>query len=89
MFRIFKDETTNATSPASSAFNGQHTVFCWGTFGGATVKIQLSFDGAEWFDVDDLTFTAKTVINAYLGKDVQVRGVISGGTGASINLGVA
>ncbi len=89
MFRIFKNETTNATSEALSSFNGQHTVACWGTFGGATVKLQLSLDGTKWFDIDDLTFTDEGIVNAYLGKDVKVRGVISGGSSASLNLSVA
>lgn len=85
--KIFDSETTNATSAAASTSNASLTVYCWGTFGGATVKLQVTPDGSEWFDVDDLTFTSKGVVNLIYGPG-QVRGVISGGSGASINLEV-
>ena len=85
--RIFDNETTNATSAAHPGMGGTRTVYCWGTFGGATVKLQMSPDGSEWFDVEDLTFAAKTAVNAvFVGS--MIRGVISGGSSASINLEV-
>ena len=83
--RLFDGETTNATTAAFPGSGGTRTVYCWGTFGGATVKVQLSPDGQEWFDIDELTFTAKGAVNAvFVGS--LLRGVISGGSSASINL---
>jgi hypothetical protein len=34
------------------------TVYVWGTFGGATVKVQVSPDGANWFDLSNYSFSA-------------------------------
>lgn len=62
------------------------SVYVWGTFDGATVTIQYSPDGTEWFDPEENSFTAKAAsaieLNAY-----QVRAVVSGGGGSeSINV---
>jgi hypothetical protein len=84
--RIFDGETTNTTSAAMPG-QATRTVYCWGTFGGATVKVQISPDREEWFDVPELTFTEKGAVNASF-QGSSLRGVISGGTGASINLEV-
>lgn len=68
------------------------TVFVWGTFDGATVTIEISPDGVEWFDApnsdgDPLEFTAKGVENI----DVQcayIRAVVTN-AGASTEVSAA
>lgn len=86
MKRLFDAETTNATSEAFEVGQGHRTAWCWGTFGGATVKLQVSPDRQKWFDETDLTFTAEGKSNLYVSPGTWVRGVITGGSGASINL---
>ena len=54
------------------------TVFCWGTFNGVTVKLQISPDKINWFDLTDATFTAKGTINVRIPPNVYYRGDVSG-----------
>ena len=64
------------------------TLYVWGTFGGSTVKLQIATSDSptEWFDVTDAdNITSKTAINVEVRAD-HVRGVVSGGTGESINM---
>lgn len=61
------------------------TIFCWGTFGGATVTIEISIDGTNWFAVPSISFTALGTVNME-ARAVYVRGVVTGGTGESINM---
>jgi hypothetical protein len=88
MFRLFNQETTNATSNSSKTFRARHTVFAWGTWGGATAKLQISPDGANWFDLTGASFTADGYATFEIAVDCQVRGVISGGTAATLNMAV-
>jgi len=84
--RLFDGETTNTTSAALTGAGVQRTVYVWGTFGGATVKVQVSPDQVEWFDVDALTFASKAAINtSFQGA---MRAVIEGGTGHAITVDV-
>jgi len=87
-YRVFNGETTNTTSPTVRSFKSRHTIFCWGTFGSATVKVQLSAEGTEWFDEAAITFTAKGYASIELATDTKMRAVISGGTGASLHLAI-
>ena len=62
------------------------TVYCWGTFNGATVTVEVSPDGgATWFAVSGLSFTSQDAINMEV-RASQVRGVVTGGTSPSINM---
>lgn len=61
------------------------TVFCWGTFGGATVTVEISLDDTNWFPVASISFTSAGAVNME-ARAVYVRGVVAGGTGESINL---
>ena len=38
-----------------------NTLYLGGTFGGGTVKLQLSPDGTTWYDVPSASWTAATV----------------------------
>lgn len=62
------------------------TLFVWGTFGGSTVKLQISPDGTNWFDVSGAdAITAAGALNVEF-RAKQVRGSVSGGTANSINM---
>ena len=65
------------------------TVFAWGTFDGATVKIQFSPDGEEWFDdpIGELNFTSKALRTQRVTAGVHIRATISN-AGGSNNLSV-
>jgi L-fucose isomerase-like protein len=62
----------NITADGNSAafdLQGAFTVQASGTFGGATVALQVSLDGGTTYTaVDDGSFTAAKVINLDVGK---------------------
>lgn len=61
-----------------------YTFYVWGTFGGATVTLEISFDGVEWFTVTGISITVRTVINAEF-RARFVRAVVTGGAGQAID----
>lgn len=77
---------------AAANGNGTSTLFsnggddavwlvAYGTWGGATAKLQWSPDlGTTWIDVTDASFTANGLVRLFLCAG-YVRGVVSGGGG--------
>jgi hypothetical protein len=61
---LLKDVTTNLTTQAEACFGYLHSLFCYGVFDGACVRVQGSPDGVEWFDV--ASFTAKSILTLSL-----------------------
>ena len=63
-----------------------------GTFGGATVTVEVSNDGTTWFGLKDLQGTAvSATANAFADftcAAIYMRPAISGGTGDSVNVRV-
>ncbi len=68
---------------------GKVTFFVWGTWGGATVVIDISpDDGATWFPTPvSLTANGYGVIDMGSGNYIA-RASVTAGTGASLNAGV-
>ena len=64
-----------------------------GTFGAATVKLQVSNDGTTYFDMKDVSGTAISATAAGLFEfqtaAVYLRPAISGGTGDAVTVTVA
>ena len=69
--------------------SGRITVFVWGTWGGATVVIDISpDDGATWFPLS-AGLSANGFETLELGAGTYIaRASITGGTAASLNAGV-
>lgn len=88
MPQLFTAQTTNANSSNADWHGGQGTFFVTGTFAGATVKLQVSFDqGTTWIDIPDASFTSASAVNFNLGKAL-LRANLAGATGTtSINAG--
>lgn len=63
--------------------NQLYTLFVWGTFGGAIVTLEISFDGVEWFAVSGVNITAKTALNVEF-RARFVRAVVTGGAGVTL-----
>ncbi len=82
------ENATKAISGQPYIFTGGlATVYCWGNFGGATVKLRVSPDSTNWFDVDGFTFTeAPNPKNLNLAE-CWMKGEISDGDGeTNVNL---
>lgn len=63
---------------------GLITAFVSGTFGGTSVKAQVSPDGTTWFDAPAAPITANGMLSITGIACRQVRVVASGGSGISI-----
>lgn len=84
--QLFAARTTNGSGIATPNTSYLQTVYCWGTFDGATVTLEGSPDSTEWFPLT--SFTGKAVKGIGLNARF-LRGTVSsaGGT-TSINLTV-
>jgi hypothetical protein len=82
--KFFTNRTTDGNSDAFDWPSGKGTLRASGTFNGATVKLQASFDGGTtWIDAGaDATFTAPGLANFSLGP-CKLRGVLSGAGGST------
>jgi hypothetical protein len=80
------DTVNPRVSPAQVPIAG--TVQFSGTFGGATVKLQISNDGTTYFDMKDLSgvtiSTTAAAIFEFTTAALYLRPVSTGGTGDSV-----
>lgn len=60
-----------------------YTFFVWGTFGGATVTLQISPDNVNWFGTG-VSVTAQGAVNVEFRANF-VRAMSTGGAGSSID----
>lgn len=60
-----------------------YTFYVWGTFGGATVTLQISPDGTNWFGTG-VAITAQGASNVEFRANF-VRAVSSGGAGSALD----
>lgn len=78
-------DADNGTGP--SVARGQKpsffTFYAWGTFNGATVRLEVSPDGSAWFD-SGIELTLSDVINVEFNA-LYVRAVVAGGASPSIS----
>ena len=88
MYQLFKNATANGQSGTVKTYRERHTVFAWGTWGGATAKLQISPNGIDWFDLTGASFTANGSATFEIATDVYLRADIAGGTGADLSVAV-
>ena len=87
--KLLDGAAADGSSDAAGPLNGgTYTVFAYGTFGGATVKVQVSPDGVTFFDLTDLTFTANGCSNVTLAAGSYIRANLSsvGTTSVDVDL---
>ncbi len=66
---------------------GLATVYCWGVFAGATVKLIISPDKTNWFDLDGYTLTGPIKPKNLQISECWIQGqVIGGGPTTNVNL---
>ncbi len=93
MARIATAQTTNAATDAIGWAGGPGVFSAWGTWGGATAKLQWSPDGSTWLDVDRSGDTFCTLTanggGGFTLPPCTVRANITGGTAASLSADVS
>lgn len=79
---------TNASAtgnPGRIVKAGDHIFSVDGTFGGATVQLQMrSPDGASWLDIASAAFTAEGAIVVTLPANCEVRASVASGTPSAL-----
>lgn len=89
--KLLHNHGTNdaGTSGLMKKVDGSGTIVAaWGTWGGATITLQYSEDNTNWVSTG-ITMTADTFnIRRFLPTGYY-RGLVSGGTGHSVNLKVS
>jgi hypothetical protein len=85
------DTVVEAGIPGQAAVAG--SIQFTGTFGGATVKLQVSNDNSTYFDMKDLLGNAITATSAgyfeFTTAGVYLRPAISGGTGDAVDVTIS
>ncbi|MGB5948157.1 MAG: hypothetical protein WBG82_02450 [Parvibaculum sp.] len=83
MATILNGATANGASAPVEWTGGTGTFWAWGTFGGATVTLEASPDGANWFAVGPaVTFAQKGVGGFALGP-CKLRASVSSASGTT------
>ena len=62
-----------------------YSVYVFGTFGGATVTLEGSHDDSTFIEIPNASWTVNATTNIEFYGNF-LRGVVTGGTGESINL---
>lgn len=83
---LFNNSTTNGNSASLAHPGGPLGLIVRGTFGGATVKLQISDNGANWVDITDALFTSEAAVLLVVPGGAILRASISGGTAASLTV---
>lgn len=90
---LLDNKTNNGNGPAvnvpADTRQGVNPRLVWvkGTFEGATVSFEHSFDrGVTWIDATGVSFTAEGVKGIYLAPGQLLRAVVTGGSQSSQSL---
>lgn len=82
--QLLSQATTNGNSTAHENYAYLQTIYCWGTFDGATITLQASPNNSEWFDV--ASFTQKTVRGVGLNARYLRANISNAGASTSVYL---
>lgn len=63
---------------------GLATIYCWGNFSTAIVKLRVSPDSTNWFDLDGFTFPQPAKPKNLHMAECWMRGEIVGGDGETL-----
>lgn len=89
MRTLFNARTTNGTGTAIEWPGGTGTFHAFGTFGGASVNLQASFDnGTNWFDIPDTTLTQRGLMNVTLANTLLRANLTGAGGTTSVSAGI-
>lgn len=81
----FTEQTEDISGKPFQIASTHANIFAWGTWDGATLKLQLSPDSKQWFDVTALTFTQDSVSAGVELGGGYARWVLSDAGSTSLN----
>lgn len=82
--QLLEAANSNVVTAAEENYSYLQTIFVWGVFDGATVRLQGSPDGNEWFDLAN--FNAKEVLGIGLNVRFLRASVTNAGATTNLNL---
>lgn len=90
---LILNQTGNTQTEGVQLRSSRYSVFVWGNFNGATVRLEsapIDEDGnaLHWFSIPELTFAGEAQANYDLGVGTKVRAVVSG-AGASTDVSLS
>jgi hypothetical protein len=84
---LLKDAAANANGESHQYAGGMATVYCWGNFAGATIKLLVSPNGSVWFDLEGYTLVQTSKPKNLHLSNCWMKGQVIGGTAeTSVNL---
>ena len=89
MLRLLRNQTQNIAEEDAEVFEGvaDFTLQASGTWDGATVVLQLSLDGEDYFEGSSLTFTKDSMVTVNLPGTISYRAIVKdAGSSTSLNL---
>ncbi|MDO8423948.1 MAG: hypothetical protein Q7S99_17495 [Parvibaculum sp.] len=83
MANILSGRTSDGSSPVIDWTGGTGTFWVWGTFGGASVSLEASPDGATWIPVGTAVSFAQNGVGAFALSPCKLRATVAGASGAT------
>lgn len=87
--QFFSARATNGSSATFQSLGDYITLVVSGTFGGATLTVEVSADGGTTWVTSGVTATAAGAFNFIIGQGLLARLTLSGVTTTSVNAHVA
>jgi len=85
--KLFENATKGTIGEPSVFTGGLATIYCWGVFSTAQVKLRVSPDKTNWFDIDGFTFLQPAKPKNLNIAECWMMGELTGGDGdTNINL---
>ncbi len=85
--QLLESASANFDGEVTQYPGGLATVYCWGNFAGASVKLMVSPNKTVWFDLDGYTLNQTSKPKNMQLSDCWIKGqVFGGGAETSINL---
>ncbi len=83
MATILSGATANGSSAVVEWTGGTGTFWAWGSFGGATVALEASPDGATWFPIGQAVSFNQNGVGGFALGPCKLRASLSGATGTT------
>jgi hypothetical protein len=83
MATILSGATANQSSAPVDWTGGTGTFWAWGNFSGATVALEASPDGTNWFAIGQAVTFAQNGVGGFALGPCKLRATVSGASGAT------
>jgi hypothetical protein len=82
--KLLEDATKGSIGESFIFTGGLATIYCWGNFSGASVKLRVSPDSSNWFDLDGFILPQPAKPKNLHMAECWMRGEVIGGDGNTL-----